>query len=250
MNITRTSKLFHVVIIGGAFAGIRAAKDLEELLPPHMVAITVIEKRDRYFYNLGALRSVAKSELIDLVWLPYHKIFRHSHNAVIQGEVESVYPNSVILKDGTKIDFDSLLVATGSIYPTPCKVDAVSHVEGKAEQHRYAEIVRAADSILVIGGGPTGVGLSAEIASAYPTKAVTLVHGGPCLLSSGNTSSSMSRKALKKLRSLGVNVHLNERIDIPADEPLTNKLECRWLKTSKGRSIFSNVQFLCNGITF
>ncbi|KAJ2804705.1 hypothetical protein H4R21_001540 [Coemansia helicoidea] len=60
----------------------------------------------------------------------------------------------------------------------------------------------------------------------------------------------MSRKALKKLRSLGVNVHLNERIDIPSDEPLTNKLECRWLKTSKGRSIFSNVQFLCNGITF
>ncbi|KAJ2692273.1 hypothetical protein H4R19_006187, partial [Coemansia spiralis] len=129
MNIARASKTFHVVIIGGAFAGIRAAKDLEELVPSRMVTITVIEKRDRYFYNLGALRSVAKSELIDLVWLPYDNIFRYPHNTVIQGEVASVHPNSVILKNGHKVNFDSLLVATGSIYPTPCKVEGTSHLE-------------------------------------------------------------------------------------------------------------------------
>ncbi|KAJ1730414.1 hypothetical protein LPJ61_003020 [Coemansia biformis] len=250
MNIARTSKSFHVVIIGGSFAGIRAAKDLEELLPSRMVTITVVEKRDRYFYNLGALRSVAKRELIDLVWLPYDNIFRYPHNTVIQGEVASVHPNSIILKDGHKMDFDSLLVATGSIYPNPCKVEGTSHEQGKAEQLRYFDMVQTAESILIIGGGPTGVGLAAEIATAYPKKTITLVHSGPRLLSTHHTSNSMSRKAHKKLQSLGIRIFLNERMMIPEDEPLANALESRWLKTSRGRNVFSNLQFLCNGITF
>ncbi|KAJ2288493.1 hypothetical protein IWW55_006495, partial [Coemansia sp. RSA 2706] len=250
MNLARTSKSFHVVILGGSFAGIRAAQDLESLVLPHLVTITVVERRDQYFYNLGGLRAMAKEELIDMVWLPYDRIFQYSHNKVVQGEVTSVYPNAVILKDGRKLDFDSLLVATGSVYPAPCKVDATSHVQGKAELRMYFEMVKTADSILIIGGGPTGVGLAAEIATQYPSKTIVLVHAGPRLMSTEHNSTSMSRKAYKKLKSLGVNILLNERVIIPDDEPLRNQIECRWLKTSKGRSLFSNLQFLCNGITF
>ncbi|KAJ1648506.1 hypothetical protein LPJ64_000204 [Coemansia asiatica] len=250
MNLARTSKVFHVIIVGGAFAGIRAAQELEQLLPPHMITITVIEKRDQYFYNLGALRTMVKPELIDIVWLPYTNIFKYPHNRVVKGEVTAVYPNAVILKDGRKMDFDSLLVSIGSIYPQPCKLDTTSHVQGKAEMRMYAEILREAESILIIGGGPTGVGLAAEIATEYHNKTVILVHAGSRLLQSEYTSESMSRKALKKLKALGVKVFLNERVNIPNDEPLTYRIECRWLKTSKGRMLFSNFQVLCNGITF
>ncbi|KAJ2815119.1 hypothetical protein IWW50_006918, partial [Coemansia erecta] len=250
MNLARSSKTFHVVILGGSFAGIRAAQELESLVLPHTVTITVIERRDRYFYNLGGLRAIAKEELIDLVWLPYDHIFQYAHNRVIQGDVASVYPNAVILKDGRKFDFDSLLVATGSIYPAPCKLDTTSFEQGMREQRDYFEMVKAADSILIIGGGPTGVGLAAEITTQYPHKTVLLVHAGPRLLSTEHTSESMSRKAYKKLKALGVKVLLNERVMIPEDQPLCKSLQCRWLKTSKGRSVFSNLQFLCNGISF
>ncbi|PIA18062.1 FAD/NAD(P)-binding domain-containing protein [Coemansia reversa NRRL 1564] len=250
MNLARTSKIFHVVIIGGSFAGIRAAQDLEHLMLPDLVTITVIERRDKYFYNLGALRSMAKPELIDLVWLPYDNIFRYPHNKVVQGEVTSVYSNSVILKGGRKLDFDSLLVATGSIYPAPCKIDAASHTLGKAELRRYFEMVKVAESILIIGGGPTGIGLAAEIATAYPSKNIYLVHSGTRLLSTEHNSEGMSHKAYKKLNSLKIKIILNERVIIPDDKPLSNNIECRWLKTSKGRNLFSNLQFLCNGITF
>ncbi|KAJ2081774.1 hypothetical protein H4R24_002099 [Coemansia sp. RSA 988] len=250
MNLARTSKTFHVVIIGGSFAGIRAAQDLENLMLPYIVTITVIERRDKYFYNLGALRSMAKPELIDLVWLPYDNIFRYPHNKVVQGEVSSVYSNSVILKGGRKLDFDSLLVATGSIYPAPCKIDAASHTQGKAEQRRYFEMVKIADSILIIGGGPTGVGLAAEIATAYPSKNISLVHSGSRLLSTEHNSESMSHKVYKKLKSLKIKIILNERVIVPDDEPVSSSTEYRWLKTSKGRNLLSNLQFLCNGITF
>ncbi|KAJ1936295.1 hypothetical protein FBU59_005099, partial [Linderina macrospora] len=248
-HIPKTSKTFRVVIIGGSFAGIRAAQELEQLVPPSMVTITVIEKRDKYFYNLGALRAIAKPSLIDMVWLPYTNIFKHPSNRVIQGEVTSVYANSLILTDGQRMDFDSLLVATGSIYPPPCKLDVSSSAQGKSEMRVSAEKVKSAHVILIIGGGPTGVGLAAEIITENPSKTVILVHAGPTLLSS-NKSMSMSRKALKKLKSMGVKVLLNERVEIPADEPLTYRIEGRWLKTSQGRMLFSDLQFLCNGITF
>ncbi|KAI9506879.1 hypothetical protein BX070DRAFT_186468, partial [Coemansia spiralis] len=250
MNIARTSKTFHILIIGGSFAGIRAAQELEHLLLPHIATITVVERRDQYFYNLGALRTMAKPELIDLVWLPYDNIFRYPHNKVIKGEVSSVYSNSIILNDGRKLDFDALLVATGSIYPPPCKVETTSSVKGKAELRMFSEMVRSSDSILVIGGGPTGVGLAAEIATEYPSKVVIIVHSGPRLMSTETNSKSMSRKAHKRLKALGVKVYLNERVIIPENEPLKHRVEGRWLKTSKGRMIFSHFQFLCNGITF
>ncbi|KAJ1671301.1 hypothetical protein GGH95_000250 [Coemansia sp. RSA 1836] len=250
MNIARTSKSFHVVIIGGSFAGIRAAQELEVLLPPRLVTITVVDRRDQYFYNLGALRALVKPELIDLVWLPYDHIFRYPHNKVIQGEAASVYPNSVILKDGRKLDFDSLLVATGSVYPPPCKVETTTHTKGKAELRMFGDMVRIADTIMIIGGGPTGVGLAAEIATVYPKKTVLLVHAGERLMSSESASKSVSRKAYKKLKSMGVKVILGERVIIPEEEPLKHQIDCRWLRTTKGRRLFSDLQFLCNGITF
>ncbi|KAJ2686253.1 hypothetical protein GGH99_003538 [Coemansia sp. RSA 1285] len=250
MNIARTSKTFHIVIIGGSFAGIRAAQELENILLPHIATITVIERRDQYFYNLGALRAMAKPELIDLVWLPYDNIFRYPHNRVIKGEVSSVYSNSVILKDGYKVDFDSLLVATGSIYPPPCKIETTSSIKGKAELRMFSEMVHESDSILIIGGGPTGVGLAAEIATEYPSKIIIIIHSGPRIMSMDTNSKSMSRKAHKKLKALGVKVYLNERVVIPEKDPLKYRVEGRWLKTSKGRMIFSHFQFLCNGITY
>ncbi|KAJ1785459.1 hypothetical protein LPJ59_006138, partial [Coemansia sp. RSA 2399] len=250
MNIARTSKAFHIVIIGGSFAGIRAAQELESLLLPHIATITVIEKRDQYFYNLGALRAMAKPELIDLMWLPYDNIFRHQQNKIIKGEVSAVYPNSVILKDGRKVNFDSLLVATGSIYPPPCKVDTTSNMKGKAELRMFSEMIHESDSILVIGGGPTGVGLAAEIITEYPSKIVILIHSGPRLMSTETNSKSMSRKTHRKLKSLGVKVYLNERVVVPEKDPLKYRVGGRWLETSKGRMIFSHFQFLCNGIKF
>ncbi|KAJ2709765.1 hypothetical protein H4S00_006557, partial [Coemansia sp. D1744] len=40
------------------------------------------------------------------------------------------------------------------------------------------------------------------------------------------------------------------RVIIPENEPVNKTLQSRWLRTSKDRSVFSNLQFLCNGITF
>ncbi|KAL1807909.1 hypothetical protein ACET3Z_024899 [Daucus carota] len=44
------------------------------------------------------------------------------------------------------------------------------------------EKIKSSQSILIVGGGPTGVELAGEIAVYFPERKVTLVHNGPRLM--------------------------------------------------------------------
>ncbi|KAJ1675157.1 hypothetical protein EV182_001820, partial [Spiromyces aspiralis] len=241
------NSIFRVVIIGGAFGGIHAAKELERQCSSRQLQVTVIEKRDMYFYNPAALRAVAFPQIIPWLWLPYDHIFNRPKNRVIQGTVGAVLPNQVILTDGRVFFFDALVVATGSEYPKPSKMDTPSHLVGMREQFDFARKVREADSILIIGGGATGTEMAGEIATAYPKKRITIVQNSNHLLN--NEGNAKFWDVLhKKLEILGVEIILNERVIIPEDDPLTYEIHPRWMKTTGGREIFSDLQFLCSGI--
>ncbi|KAJ1917725.1 hypothetical protein H4219_003037 [Mycoemilia scoparia] len=241
------NSIFRVVIIGGSFGGIHAAKELERQCTSRQLQITVIEKRDKYYYNPAALRAVAYPQIIPWLWLPYDHIFNKPKNRVIQGSVGAVLPEQVVLTDGRVFPYDVLCVATGSEYPKPSKMDTPSSLVGMSEQFDFARKVKEADSILVIGGGATGVEMAGEIAAAYPKKEVTIVHKCAHLLN-GEGNAKFWNRLYKELESMGVNIILNERVIIPEDDPLTYEIHPRWMKTTSGREIFSDLQFLCSGI--
>jgi NADH dehydrogenase FAD-containing subunit len=69
--------------------------------------------------------------------------------------------------------------------------------------------VKAADSILIIGGGPVGVELAGEIVVDFPTKKVTLIQSGDRLIDF--LGPKASEKTLKWLQSRNVEVILNDR---------------------------------------
>ena len=75
-------------------------------------------------------------------------------------------------------------------------------------------IVKAASSILIIGGGPTGVELAGEVAAAYPEKKVAIVQSGGSLCN--NSKFPLVPKALTNLTAaltkMGITVHLNTRV--------------------------------------
>jgi len=54
----------------------------------------------------------------------------------------------------------------------------MSKEELKGYYENTAEKIRQANQIMIIGGGPTGVELAAEVVIAYPKKKVTIVHSG------------------------------------------------------------------------
>ena len=104
------------------------------------------------------------------------------------------------------------------------------------------EAIRSARSILIIGGGPTGVELTGEIAVDFPEKEVTLVHYGPRLMQF--IGQKASNKTLGWLKSKRVEVKLEQSVNLDSATSDGSKT----YQTSGGETIKADCIFLCTGI--
>lgn len=100
--------------------------------------------------------------------------------------------------------------------------------------------IESSDSVLIIGGGPTGVELAAEIAVDYPQKKVTLIHRGPRLLEF--IGEKASKKSLDWLVSKKVEVLLEQSVDLGSLSDTE-----KFYKTSGGETITADCHFVCIG---
>lgn len=100
--------------------------------------------------------------------------------------------------------------------------------------------IKSANSVLIVGGGPTGVELAAEIAVDFPEKKVTIVHKGSRLLE--YIGPKASRKALKWLQTKKVDVKLEQSVDLDSFSS-----ENRTYQTSLGETIEADTHFVCIG---
>lgn len=103
-----------------------------------------------------------------------------------------------------------------------------------------SEKIKAAQSILIVGGGPTGVELAGEIAVDFPEKKVTLVHNGSRLLEF--LGPKASSKTLDWLKSKKVEVKLERTVNL-------NNISDggHMYVTSSGETIKADCHFLCTG---
>lgn len=98
--------------------------------------------------------------------------------------------------------------------------------------------IKSVSSILIVGGGPTGVELTGEIVSEFPEKKVTLVHSGTRLLEF--IGSKASQKAMDWLISKNVEVLLDQSVKL---EGISDGL----YQTSKGEIIKADRHYVCTG---
>jgi NADH:ubiquinone reductase (H+-translocating) len=229
-----TPKKPHVVIIGGGFGGLEAAKKLE----CEEVMVTIIDRTNYHLFQ-PLLYQVATAALSPAdIAAPIRAVVSRCKNMnVILAEVVSIDVNSrrVIMVDG-QLDYDYLILATGarhSYFGHPeweRLAPGLKSLEDAVEIRRrillafeFAERTndeaarKAAMTFVVVGGGPTGVemaGAIAEIArytlskdfrSIDPSQArVILIEGAPCVLAS--FPKDLQQSAAKQLRDLGVEV--------------------------------------------
>ena len=80
------------------------------------------------------------------------------------------------------IPFDYLLLACGSLYPAVQGQEVIKPGAAQStlplREACWAGVARRlaeAEDAIVVGGGPVGVELAAEIAAAYPNKRVVLI---------------------------------------------------------------------------
>lgn len=171
----------HVIIVGGGFAGLNAAKGLADA----PVKVTVIDRRNHHLFA-PLLYQVATAQLSPAnIAQPIRSILRRQRNAnVVLGEVDGIDidARTIALDDGRALAWDYLVVAVGATHsyfghdewapmaPGLKTIDDATEIRKRillAFEHAENEpdpVKREAMlTFIVIGGGPTGVELAGAI---------------------------------------------------------------------------------------
>jgi NADH dehydrogenase len=230
-----------VVIVGGGFGGIHAARALKDA----RVEVTVIDRRNHYLFQ-PLLYQVAMAVLSPAdIAQPIRMILRRQENAeVLMDEVMGIdsVKRQVALKSGASVDYDYLVLATGATHSYFGHEDWAEAAPGLKTIEDATEIRRRVLlafelnerqalehgwhpplNFVVIGGGPTGVELAgaiSDIARLYMTRdfrhidprksRVLLLDGGPRILAA--YPPDLSAHAEATLTQLGVEVHCGTRV--------------------------------------
>ncbi len=184
MNNTQTKQtsLPHIVIIGGGFGGLYAAKSFKDA----PVKVTLIDKRNFHLFQ-PLLYQVATGTLSPAdIASPLRVILsKHKNTQVLLDKVVDIDPEAkkVFLKDRDELDYDALIVATGVSHhyfgndqwqddaPGLKTVEDALEMRRRifmafeaAEKETDLEKRQALLTFVVVGGGPTGVELAGAIA--------------------------------------------------------------------------------------
>ena len=229
-----------MVIIGGGFGGLTAAKALRKA----PARVTIIDRHNHHLFQ-PLLYQVATATLSpgDIA-SPIRWILRHNRNTrVLLGDVRAIDLNArrVRLEDEDTIDYDYLIVATGTSHTYFGHDDWAPHapalktLEDALAMRRRILIAfelaeREADPVhqqrlltfVLVGGGPTGVELAGTLAEiARQTRAefrnidthatrIVVVEAGPTILPS--FAPKLRDAARRSLQRLRVEIRENTRV--------------------------------------
>lgn len=191
-----------VVILGGGFAGTRAAKLLENDFD-----VTLLDTKDYFEFTPGILRVAVEPEYISKLQAPYSRYLKKTR--IVKGVVREVSKNFVNVR-GNKIPFDYLIISSGIKYELEIKTRNMIIPSGAEDLKNCSERLKKSKDILIIGGGLIGVELAAEIITKYKDKKIKIVHSGENLISRNHKKTM--RYAEKFLVEKGVDIIFNERV--------------------------------------
>ena len=235
------TRRLRVVIVGGGFAGIHAARGLARL----PVDVTLVDRRNHHTFQ-PLLYQVALAVLSPAdIAQPIRTILSRQQNAeVLMDEVIGIDADArqITLASGAQLPYDYLVLATGAAHSYFGRNDWAPFAPGLKTIEDATEIRRRVLlafelaerqmvehgwhpplNFVVIGGGPTGVELAgaiSDIAQLYmrhdfrhidPSKSrVLLLEGSARVL--GTYPEDLSAKAEAALRRLGVEVHTHTHV--------------------------------------
>jgi NADH dehydrogenase len=229
-----------VLIIGGGFGGLEAAKALAH----HPVDITLVDRQNHHCFQ-PLLYQVATAALspADIAW-PIRSILRGKRNVtVLMAEVSAIdTAGKTVTANGYSLPYDYLVIATGATHsyfghdewadaaPGLKRIDDATHIRRRmllaferAELSPDGNERRRLLTFAVVGGGPTGVEMAGAIAEVAGhvlpsdfrhvdprTTKVLLIEAGSRILPA--FPENLSDYARASLQRMGVEVMTNTRV--------------------------------------
>jgi len=230
-----------VVIVGGGFGGLTAARALGKA----PVDVTVVDRANHHLFQ-PLLYQVATAALSPAhIAAPIRDVLRNQANTeVLMAEVSGVDPESRLVHTTERsIPYDYLVLATGALYnyfghpeweqfaPSLKTVDDALGIRQRillafeqAEMERDPGRQQALLTFILVGGGPTGVEMAGSIAELarmalkrdfrhiHPENArIILMESSSEILSM--FPANLSEAAKHALERLGVEVRLDTRVE-------------------------------------
>jgi NADH dehydrogenase len=259
----------HVVVVGGGFAGINLAQQLYN--NPHF-RVTVVDQNNYNFFP-PLLYQVATGFLeTSNISFPFRKLFQGKSNTSFRlGELQKIVPEEkkIVLSSGD-LSYDHLVLATGTEtnffglenvkkHALPMKTvnDAIEMRNYLLQAAEKATVIsdpgerRKFGSIVIAGGGPTGVEISGMLAEMkeyvfakdYPELNIAqikifLVDASPTLLSP--MSQKSQRYTYDTLTESGVTVKLDVSVKDYVDDTVI---------LSNGEKIETKILIWAAGVT-
>ncbi len=222
---------YDVAIIGGGFCGVLCAKILGRKL-----SVVLFDKKDHFEFTPAIHKLVISKNYLDNVRVPFKEILRKT--SFIRNEVVQVRKNLVVGKT-EKMKFRYLVICTGAQYPIFLKnTNNVHTLKYCSEGIKINNELSKAKSVLIIGGGPIGTEIAAELCT-QTNKSVTLIQGHDRLLE--RTTPKASQYAHDFLTKNGVKIVFNEQIVEHTDKKFIS---------NKGNEYSADLGIWCAGIKF
>ncbi len=206
----------HILIIGASFGGLRVARELRK--KRGSVNITVIDPKDYFEVTYATLRTLTEPDFAGGAGrIAYSKFLDADF---VQDIVVDLQQNSAHLQSGKRVDFDYVVIASGTSYPSlpiaksatsltlTSRNEEIQKANQELEQHKMVRIV---------GAGAVGAELAGEIVARHPNKRVELYDLGDRVLQ--HLTPNASDIAANLLQKLGVDIHLNTAINTDAEHP-------------------------------
>ena len=217
-----------IVIVGGGFCGSYCARKLEKKFD-----VTLIDLKDYFEFTPGIPHVVCDIDHRDKIRVN-HKDYLKRANIIVDN-VKKIDKGHIKLGSET-IEYDYLILSSGSTYRSPFKSDVVTAVSRSEDLVNFHNEIEKAEHILVIGGGLVGVEMAAELL-VCTNKKVTLIEQGSRLL----------KRNPEKVGDYAKEFLLKKGCEIIFDDKVVKFGKNKFL-TEKGKKLIADFAFICTGI--
>ncbi|MET9553030.1 FAD-dependent oxidoreductase [Streptomyces sp. NPDC006645] len=228
-----------VVVVGGGYGGATVAKALDE-----GADVVLVEPKDAFVHAAGSLRALVRPDWAGNIFFPYDRLLKRGR--VVRERAVSVDTGGVTLASGARVDADYLVLASGSGYPFPAKMDTDVTAEALERIRAAHKELAGAERVLIVGAGPVGLELAGEIKAVWPKKAVTVVDPAEQLMPA--FAPEMRDDLRRQLDALDVELRLGTAL---AREPsaVPGRAGAFTVPTVGGGELAADIWFRCHGVT-